>query len=202
MISKWFSFILLLSLVACSGPEKKGAVIGQNMSDSEFEDIFNDYTLNDKKYSGFNQLYDVSATLVSSDLQAAILQKRSDIYLWDEQTAQEEREEMFQANTNSTKFILVLFTPNVRVNKLERHNSIWKTYLKVNGQRYTGKVNKIKGPLEKLTMIYPSHNRFSQVYEVVFDVPLSAAEDYDSEFIITSELGKTEFKYENGKAVK
>lgn len=185
----------ILIFAGCSSPQKMGATVGQQLSDREYNDLYMSYTKNDKKYSGFNQDYDVSVTLVSSELQTAILQRKSNTYLWDENEAQTERESLFQENSNSTKFIVVLFTPKTRLSDLDKPNSIWKMYLDVNGERYKGTAKKIKDPIEKILPIYPSHNRFSVVYEVVFKVPLKSAEEYPMQFTITSSLGTSDFEF-------
>lgn len=201
------SLILLslsvLALTACATKEvRKGALIGEQMSSDEFRQVFSQYTKNDKSFDGFNQQYDVSVTFVGSELQSAILQKESDTYLWDDPRAQEEREKMLQENTNSTKFVVIMYTPNVRVNDLHRPNTIWKTYLDVNGQRYNGKVSKVSGPIEKLAPIYPTYNRFTKAYEVIFDLPLSATEDYEAKFILASELGTSVFNFPAEKTLR
>ena len=183
-------------LVSCSTPApRKGAAAGEQLTNEEFREVFSKYTRNDKKFDGFNQQYDVHVTLVGSQLQSAILQKESDTYLWDEQRAQEEREKMLQENTNSTKFVIIMYTPNVRLNDLHRPGTIWETILEVNGQRYRGKISKVSGPIEKLAPIYPTFNRFTRAYEVIFDIPLTATEDYEATFILASELGTSIFKY-------
>lgn len=185
----------LLMLGCSTGEKKAGAEVGTQLTASDYRDIFVKNTQNDKSYNGFSQIYDVSVTYVGSDLQTAILQKKSDAYLWDSEKAQEERESLFQENTNSIKFITVLFTPAVRINDLDKRDSVWKIYLDVNGQRYTGEVTKIKGPIEQVIEIYPSHNRFSKAYEVSFKAPMQSLEEYAKTFTITSDFGTSRFEF-------
>lgn len=191
-----FAILSAFSLLGCASPEKeKGAVVGPQLSESDYNEIYNRFTKSEKKYEGFHQLFDVKATLVGTELQAALLQRKSDAYLWDSNQAQEAREEAFQENSNSTKFIVVLFTPHPRLNDLAKPNSIWKTYLTVNGTRYQGEVKKIPGPFERIHSVYPSHNRFTVAYEVKFGVPVTSAEQDGMLFALTSHLGSARFEF-------
>lgn len=195
-----FSSALLITATllqtGCSSNKKEtGATIGPKLSEQDYLRIYDQFTKTDKKYEGFHQLYDVKATLIGTELQAALLQRKSDAYLWNSTQAQEAREEAFQENSNSTKFAVTLFTPPARLNDLAKANSIWKTYLTVNGVRYEGEVKKIPGPFERIDSIYPSHNRFSTTYEIKFGVPVTSAEQDGMTFSITSHLGTTQFEF-------
>ena len=188
--------ISLFFIAGCSTtPHPTGAEIGPRISFGEYTKRMNAKTKSDKRYNGFYQLYETHVTFIDSDVQSLVLQRKSDVYQWDQDKAQKEREKMFQENSSASKFFLVLFTPNKKLTDLHRGNSIWKLYLDVNGDRYEAKIKKMQGPLANTKAIYPSTNRFSQPYEVSFNVPTNTIEDNSAKFILTSALGTTELNF-------
>ena len=191
-----FITLSIVLLSACSTtPRPTGAEIGPRVSYGEYIKRMNKKTKTDKRYSGFHQLYEAHVTFIDSDVQSLVLQRKSDVFQWNEDKAQKEREKMFQENSSASKFFVVLFTPNHKLTDLHKGNSIWKLYLDVDGDRYDAKVRRVQGPLANTKAIYPSTNRFSQPYEVTFNVPTTTIEDSNAKFIITSALGTTELNF-------
>ena len=187
--------VICLGFAACSTTKPTGAEIGPRISKDEYIKKMKAKTKSDKKYDGFYQLYEAHVTMVDSDVQSLVLQRKSDVFQWDDETAQKEREKMFQENSTETKFFLVMYTPKRKLMDLHRGNSMWKVYLEVNGQRYPAKIKKATGQLENISAVYPSLNRFSFPYEVQFSVPTSVAEESTAKFILTSALGTSEFVF-------
>ena len=183
-------------LSACSSaPTPTGAEIGPRVSFDEYVEKMGKKTKSDKRYNGFYQLYETHVTFIDSDVQSLVLQRKSDVYQWDDKKAQKEREKMFQETSSESKFMLVLFVPQKKLIDLHRGNSMWKVYLDVNGDRFESKIKKVQGHLANTSAIYPSVNRFSVPYEVSFNVPTSVIEQNDAKFILTSALGTTELNF-------
>ena len=189
------SLPIFLNLASCTSTRPKGADVGPRLENTEYIKKMAKKTQVDKKYSGFSQLYEAHVTLIDSDVQSLVLQRKSDVYQWNIDKAQKERERMFQENSSDSKFFVVVFTPRAKLTDLHRGTSMWKVYLDLDGQRYEAKIKKVQGHLETIKSIYPSLNRFSVPYEVRFDVPLSAVEEGQAKFIMTSALGTTEMNF-------
>lgn len=189
------SFFLAVVLTACATASPKGADIGPRLDPAKYASILKVNTISEKKYDGFYQLYEAHVTFIDSEVQTAILQRKSDVYQWNQEMAQKEREKMFQENSNTTKFVMVFFSPRTRFTDLHKKSSVWKVYLDVNGQRYESEIKKVQGPYDAIQAIYPAHNRFSTTYEVEFKIPSSAVESADAAFILTSTLGTTQFNF-------
>ena len=190
-----FALLLTTSLLGCASKRPSGAEIGPRVSQKEYESRMKSKTQVDKHYDGFHQLYETYVTFVDSDVQALVLQRKSDVYQWDMDKAQQEREKMFQENSSQSKFFVVLFTPRRRLAHMDRKHSIWKVYLDLGAERYEAKIKKAKGQQESIRAIYPSLNRFSEAFEISFDVPMQAVEDGEAKFILTSSLGTSELKF-------
>jgi hypothetical protein len=191
--------LILLALtfqMACSStPDTRGADIGERLNDSDYQKLIHKYTDHIKDYKGFHNTFQVYATLVNSEIQSALIQRESDALQWDQDKATNEREKAFQEMSNETKVIVSLYTPTSKYNDLHKGISIWKLYLEANGKRYEGSAMKKDLRLIQLKKLYPYHNRWSQAYEVSFNVPTSVAESSDTKFIMASSLGKAELKF-------
>jgi hypothetical protein len=191
---RFFTVFFLLFIAGCAH-EPKGAEIGRSMSAGEYSRLIKTYTKQATRYEGFYNKFEVYVTFLNSKVQDAILQKKSDIQLWTVEQARKEREKMFQENSTQTQFAVSLFIPSTRLNDLHKGTSIWKIYIEAGGQRYPGKAKRRNGKLEDLAEVYPTHNRWSVPYDIVFDVPLSAIETTDAKFILTSSQGAAELVF-------
>jgi hypothetical protein len=191
----FLTLIAMLTLSCASTQPQSSNVVGMQMSQSQYENLIDKHTQRAQKYDGFYNKFEVFATFLNTEVQTAILQRRSDVYQWDMTQAQKEREKMFQENSTETRFAVSFFVPSARLNDLHKGASIWKLYIETNGQRYEGKATRRNGKLEDLQAIYPYHNRWSIPYDVVFKVPLSAVEQSPVKFIITSSQGSATFDY-------
>lgn len=187
---KWFFCFSLFVLSACAHHEPRGADIGTRIDSQDYDQLIDKFTRHDVQYDGFYNKFELYVTFINSEVQAAFIQKRSDIFQWDLKQAQAEREKMMQENSTQTKFALSFFVPSTRLNDLNKGSSIWKIYLEANGQRYEGRATKRNGKLEEIRAMFPHHNRWSTPYEITFNVPLSGIEGAPVKFIIASSQGK------------
>jgi hypothetical protein len=187
-------FILTLT-ASCAHNEPNGAVIGTRYENSNYEALIGKFTKHSVQYEGLYNKFELNVTFINSEVQAAILQKRSDIYQWDTKLAQKEREKILQENSTQTKFALSFFVPSIRLNDLNKPTTIWKAFLESHGHRYAGRITKRNGKLEDIQATYPYHNRWSVPYEITFDVPLAGVEDAPLKFIITSSQGSASLQY-------
>jgi hypothetical protein len=189
---------LLLSLiVAGTGCQSanRGADAGPRLGDHDYGSLLAKHTRHDASYEGFYNKFELHVLFLNTQVQTAILQKRSDTLVWDTATAQRERERVFQENATQTRFFMSFFSPAYRVNDLHKGTSIWKIYLEVDGKRYEGKVVKSKAKLEELQATYPFHTRWGLPLEVTFSVPLSGVEKSNPVFILTSSQGSSRLKF-------
>lgn len=192
-LSVLISACVLIS--GCATKPQLGADVGPRLETKAYENLIKKNTRHDLQYEGFYNKFELHATFINSEVQTAILQKKSDVLRWNAQEAQKEREKLFQESTTQTKFFLSFFVPSVRLNDLHKGSSIWKIYLESNGQRYEGKASRRNGKLEDIQALFPHHNRWSVAYDVVFNVPLSGIEAGPVTFIVTSTQGTSKLNF-------
>jgi hypothetical protein len=189
------SLISTFGILGCTHNEIQGAEVGTRLDASSYADIIKKYTQHDVRYEGMYNKFEIYATFINTEMQAAKLQKMSDIYQWDIKKAQSERERLFQENSSETKFVISFYVPTGRLNDLNKASSGWKLYLESNGQRYEGHAVRSGQKLEDIQALWPYHNRWSTSYEITFSVPMTAVEKSPVTFIITGSQGKSILKY-------
>lgn len=177
-------FICLLLQIGCA--TKKIKTLGTK----SFDELIAQNTRQNQKYDGFYNKFEAHATFLNSEVQTALLQKKSEVLNWDAKQIQTERERLFQENSNQTKFSMSFFTPSVRLNDLHKKTSIWRVYLDVGGKRYDGKVMRRNGTFEDIQALFNYHTRWDIAYDVVFSLPLSGVEGQGPiSFVLTSTQG-------------
>ncbi|MCB9025077.1 MAG: hypothetical protein H6625_02060 [Bdellovibrionaceae bacterium] len=189
--------VLILSLSACSTAPKNTDLekVFRQIPDSEYKKIMDEYTFNDKKYNGFYNTYDSTITIINSVVSEALLQRDGFFMQWDSAKAQSEREKSIQKMSSSSEFFISMYTPQSGHNDLDKANSMWKVVLESAGQRYEGKVTKLKKNLVQTQNLFPNHTRFNKAYIVTFNVPMTRIEREKSVIILTSSLGNSTFRF-------
>lgn len=193
-----FIGMLLFLTVGCSSSDKKiePIVPAPEMSDSEYTKLIESQTQNKKEYSGLHNKFDLSATLLTSALGAAELDRKRFFFQWDNEKTKKEREKYFQEKSSSTRFFISFFSPDKELRNLHRPQSLWKIYLEYNGKVYSGKIIKSTETFFLLKKIYPHHTKWGTPYFASFDVPTTVIEKSKSKLVLTSSAGKAIFKYE------
>ncbi len=165
------------------------------MSQSDYEDLIENKTKKDKQYNGFHNLYEISTTMINTDINMAQLDRIRFFQSWDEIKVSEERERRMQILSQESQFFVSYFSPQKELKKLHSGKTPWKVYLEVNGKRYEGKINKYFNNKAQVNALYPHHSNWSKPYVIIFKVPTSAIEESKSKFIFTSSAGKSIFEF-------
>ena len=174
----------------------KNGNITRAISEDRYQSQMDEFTKSDKKYSGFHNAYQVSVTMLNSLIESNVIQQKGYYFQWDRSKTQKAREKMFQEHSSVSKYILVFYTPDRKDNNLEKANTIWKVYLKSNGQRFLGKVKKKNVIFSQFKTLYPHFTRWNKAYEITFPTPMNEVELLKSSIIVTSSLGHSEFHFE------
>ena len=184
-------------LSACSSkPTKNTSDIKRpSLSDSGYAQLITEKTHNDKKYNGFHNLYEVTATLLTTDIQMAQLDRIRFYQSWDQRTYQEQRERKQQNMSQDLQVFLSYYSPKKELKKLHSGETPWKVYLESNGKRYEGKIKKFINNKAQVNTLYPYHSRWSKGYVAVFKLPTSVSDSGKVKFIFTSSAGKSIFEF-------
>ena len=186
-----FIFTSILLLSACSSPSKK---FDEQYS---YTQNLNSQTRSDKKYSGMSNVYQVSVTRLTPKVYSLTDQKIAFLQQWPSHRVEEASQKQEESLAKSTSFIVILYTPVVKNNDLKKgDDSIWRTYLEVNGQRFPGLANIAPYKPTQIVTLFPGMTRFSKAYQVQFPIANNEASSEGAiKFILTSDLGTSEFTF-------
>jgi hypothetical protein len=162
---------------------------------NEYNEIIRKATVKTTHYAGLYQTFQADMTILSSEVQTAILRQRAYFLQWDQKQFQSEREKMLQENSAYSKFFLRFFSPEHEYDDLHKGKTIWRVYLEMNNQRFEGKVKKMTEKFVELQTIFPHMDRFSTPYEITFNVPMATVERNDCKVILTSSLGNAQYAF-------
>ncbi|RME14985.1 MAG: hypothetical protein D6797_07600 [Bdellovibrio sp.] len=189
-MKNYLTALLALSfMMSCAAPKKIGSY--SNLTQEDYEKLVQKWTRSEKKYSGLYNVYQVSATLMTSKLRFAVLDKMKEIKQWDPLRLEKERKKILSENNSISKVYLSLFTPEKSHNDLVEPNSIWTVYLEYKGQKYPAKIKKTHLKFIEIKSILPHHTRWSKAYMLTFEVPMSQLESDSPRLVLSSFLGKT-----------
>ncbi len=164
-----------------------------------YRKLVKENTQSEKKYSGFVNLYQVSVTYMNEKVLSLKNQKLATLQQWPSHKVEEASQNLELSLAKSTKFMVLLYTPVVKNNDLTKgDDSIWRTYLEVNGQRFPGTISKTKYTMSQVATLFPNVNIFMKPYEVSFDIAdREALSSGAVKFVLTSNLGTSEFEFKN-----
>jgi hypothetical protein len=189
------NFILFFSLLFLSlGCATQSAKFNQQYN---YEKNLLSATRHEKKYSGLSNVYQVSVTHLSPKIYSLKDQKLAFLQQWPSHRIEEASQKQQEDLSKHTVFVLILYTPNGKNNDFKKgDDSIWRTYLEVDGQRFRGVAGLAKYKPSQVYSLYPGMTRFSKAYQVKF--PIADSEAFSSgnvRFILTSDLGTSEFTF-------
>lgn len=192
---RWlFAAIVSLSL-GCAHTGMVGPNGVQAMPENEYLSLIKKHTSRTDQYSGFYQTFQADMTILTTEVQSAVLRQKGNFLQWDQKQYQQEREKSLQESNAYSKFFMRFYTPERDYDDLHKGKTIWKVYLEYSGSRFEGKVNKMSEKFIEVRTLFPQMDRFSTPYEVTFNVPMTTIEQGSAKVILTSSLGQAEFDF-------
>lgn len=198
MLRGWIALLSLIAVCGCAQVQTRPDGV-DGISEKEYASVIKSSTSRVDRYSGFYQTFQADMTVQNTEMMTAALKRRANFQQWTKQQYQTEREKVLQEATAYSRFFLRFFSPERDYDDLAKDKSAWKIYLDVNGQRFEGKVKKLKEKWGDLQNTYPYLDRFSTPYELTFSVPMTTVEQAQSKVTLASTLGTAEFLFPGKK---
>ena len=196
-----FTFLVLLGgyIVACTQSPHKSYQHQKNpyfSNSRDYEKSIKTFTQKREGYHGLYNTFQVWMTIMNSFVTDSLLRKRASFLKWNRETFHQESLKASQELSSESKITFSLFTPKNSFNDLNKgKKSIWKIYLEIEGERYIGRAKKIDFPSAEQQILFPHHSRFSSLYEVHFDVPMTKVEKNLVWVTLTSSLGSAKVSF-------
>lgn len=179
-------YILALSLLlsACSSYEilPSGRRLKTNNEYNEIIDKNSDHV---RRYNGFYNTIDMQGTLLNAEVLDAQIDQNTRLYQWDEQRMNSERTKNVERLSKQTEVFVSFFTPEKKDDNLAKFDTKWQIYLDVGGQRYEGKVTRIKQLVSETQSLYPYYVKFTTPYILTFNTPMTSNEGKEMKVTIT-----------------
>ena len=190
------STALLLGTSACTSLGAPKSSI-----DVPFNDLIEARTVKIIRYSGVTNIYQLHATLLSTDVTNAQIDVLARDYEWTHDKMIQERQRTSQEASSQTQVFLDFYLPDSSLDDLLNPNSIWRLFLDCGTKRYEGHVTRMKRPFAELLSIFPYHNKWVTPYVISFAVPLAEAEQSKVVFTVTGPVGSEAIVFDHGKAI-
>lgn len=190
---------LLAALGACAHAPLVGPNTVEPMEPGAYAKLMRANTLRTDQYSGFYQTFQADVTIMTTEVQNAVLRQQGNFLQWDQRQYQQAREKAVQEANAYAKFFLRFYAPNRDYDDLAKGKTIWKVFLDYSGNRFEGKVTKRMEKLIELQTLFPNMDGFSTAYDVTFNVPMTTLEQGTLKVVLTSGLGQAEFTFPKAK---
>ena len=167
----------------------------KDISTSEYEDMIESKTKKTEVYDGLYNKLTVQTTRLDADMTENQVAYQAKLSQWNVEKYKEEKAKAIAKHSDSTEFFMSFYTPERKHDDLNTNRTSWKVYLEVSGQRYEGKITKIKQLYLDLETLYPHHNRWSTPYSVTFPVSTPATDGKPAKITVTGPLATTQLVY-------
>ena len=167
----------------------------KDISTSEYEGLVDDKTKKTEVYDGLYNKLTVQTTRLDGEMSENLVAYQAKLGQWSLEKYKEEKAKIIAKHSDGTEFFMSFYTPERRHDDLSTSRTTWKVYLEISGQRYEGKITKIKSLYLDLEAIYPHHNRWSTAYSVMFPVSTPATDGKPAVITVTGPLATTQLVY-------
>ena len=163
---------------------------------SEYNQTLDKYSYHTQQYDGLYNTLEAEGTLLNSKVIAAQTHAQAEMYQWSEETRKKEASDFSARSQTETQVFVTFFTPERKLNELNKSQTLWKIYLDANGKRFEGKAEKVKLLNQEITKLYPYHNQWANPYILKFQVPLKEVERFQSRITLTGPIGTATLNFE------
>jgi hypothetical protein len=183
-----FLFALVLGLLTSSCSTPTTAV-------DQYVLTIDQYSVGDVEYEGAYNNFRFRATLMNTVVQQAYMEKKKEVYQWNEEKRVLMLQKMQSTNPSQTMVFMSFFTPLRQDDNMSTAKSIWSVYLQTSQGRFEGKAIKNRDNRTELYLMFPYHQRYSSGYEITFPVPLSQVENEETSLTVAGPLGTKTIKF-------
>ncbi len=193
--------ILSVSFIFLSCSPKKISLYERFTSSREYRESFRKYTRSKKVYSGLETRFIIYSTYLSPQFQRAVLSELYKMYYLDEERKRAHEKYIVEESKGKARFFVALFTPDDRLNDLDREDGHWSVRLVTGDEKSYSPVSvgMVKLSEEEIDRIFPLEDtRWYKFYDVTFELPGEVMEKLEDSFfklVFLSPLGRAVLVY-------
>lgn len=194
-----YLYLLLISFLytSCANPPLN-TKLDPSWQVSSYKDYKNAVHKNTKKvskYEGFYNVFDISVTKLSKDIQIKQLKIEANYSQWSVEKAEKERQKLVDSLAKDTVFFVSAFTPKRDLNSLSLEATGWNATLEMNGTEYPGKFTNYNNKPYKLENLYEHYTIWHKGYLLKFDVPSDESDNIPQKITLSSPYGFAIYKF-------
>lgn len=186
--------ISILFLAACASTTTNRA--GLNVINAAaYEAVVDQWTDRVEDYSGLSNTVTIQATLLNPEVALAQADQNARIFQWDQITYDNEKKNLENRMASETQVFVSFYSPERKWDDLYKSKTLWKVFLDANGQRYEGKVAKMKLLTPEIQSLYHYHTGFATPYLITFPVSARAVGGNPARLIFTGAIGSVTLSF-------
>jgi len=186
---------LLMSACASKIVNESGVTI---MSEDAYESVIEKWSDHVEDYNGLNNTVTVMATLLAPEAVMAQVDQNARLFQWDQTAYNNEKQKAVNAMNTQTEAFVSFYSPERKWDDLYKSKTLWKVFLDVNGQRYEGKVTKVKLLPREIQKLYHYHTSFASPYMLTFPVSANSVGIGPARLVFTGAVGSVTLHFGTG----
>ncbi len=181
----------LLILSSCSHPPKNSNLDSnwKAPTKSEYIKALRKTTKKHQEYKGLNQIFEARITFLHENFQRMQLRLKANYINWSQVEAQSKLNELKESMDKEASFILSFFTPDPRLNKVDKNFADWTALLVTENGEIKGNVSLHENDSDHVKIFYPTLDVWSRVYKVTFPVSTKELQAKNFSFKLIGPLG-------------
>lgn len=148
-----------------------------------------------KSYDGLTNTMESSLVFLTPELRQAQIHELARTYGWSFEKTNEEKSKNLESTSSQVVFFLAFYSPEKKLNQLEKVKSPFHIFLEADGKRYAAQIKRTKQPTFELKKLYPFLSQWHIPYEVAFPLPLENLKEKEFSFEIAGPGGHQVFKF-------
>jgi len=184
--------ILLLSSCASVTTNRAGLNV---ITSAAYENVIDQWTDRIEDYSGLSNTVTIQATLLNPQVVMAQADQNARIFQWDQITYDNEKKNAENRMASETQVFVSFYSPERKWDDLYKSKTLWKVFLDANGQRYEGKVAKVKLLTPEIQSLYHYHTGFATPYLITFPVSARTLGSNPAKLIFTGAIGSVTLSF-------
>lgn len=183
---------LLVTACASTSVNKSGVIL---MSEAAYNATVDKWSDHIEDYNGLNNTVTIMATILNPEMVMAQVDQNGRLFQWDQITYDNEKKKAENQMATQTEVFVSFYSPERKWDDLYKSKTLWKVFLDVNGQRYEGKVSKIKLISREIEKLYHYHTNFATPYMITFPVSANSVGTNPARLVFTGAVGSVTLSF-------
>lgn len=164
-MNKFIKLLPLIFIISCASKSYQQA--------APYKHNVEIWTKSEKSYEGINNTIQASVTFLHPDLLSSQLAYRGELYGWDSEKQKEQSAIEQDLTQKKARFFLAFYTPDRKLNNLEKSKTPWRIFLDVEGRRYPAEIKRNRTTPVELRTLYSHLTQWHTAYDMEFPVTTS-----------------------------